>query len=364
MPAPTTDILRKTSTMTIDLSLEPAHHLLNSLVLLNKSGHLSGYAEWVTNTAVSLTAQQLHTNKLVLLGLHYAVVPFRSWSSFEAYLANLAAHNPITLRDRMLDAYDSIPCSPDAPQINREQMLSSADIYLQYLYDRFPESVIDEDIEREAYALMIDPPAMQQTIVTHLRDMWKTILKPEWLRIEPLLHACVDAFAKVDFRGMTPLEAARTVVGQELPDHWEEMLDEPDERMQEIIFVPSAHIGPYLGMFKSNGSLWLLFGARAPEGMNSGSPDLSRSELLVRLNALADDTRLRILQAVRDAGELCSQDIMIQLELSQSTASRHLKQLSATGYLTERRREGAKCYSLDPERIEDVLTAVSSYLLS
>jgi len=55
---------------------------------------------------------------------------------------------------------------------------------------------------------------------------------------------------------------------------------------------------------------------------------------------------------------------MTQLDLSQSAASRHLKQLSATGYLSERRREGAKCYSLDPERIEDVLAAVSSYLLS
>ena len=364
MPAPTTELLRKTATVTIDVSLEPAHHLLNSLLLLNKSEHLSGYAEWVTNTAVSLTAQQLHMNQLVLLGLHYAVAPFRSWSTFEAYLANLAAHNPITLRDRVLDAYDSMPCRPDAPLINREQMLSSPNIYLQYLYDRFPKSVIDEDIEREAYALMIDPPTMQQTIVAHLREMWEIILKPEWLRIEPMLHACVDAFAQLDFRGMTPLEAARTVVGQELPEHWEEMLGEPDERLQEVIFVPSAHIGPYLGMFKPNGILWLLFGARAPEGTNTTSPDLSRSELLVRLNALADDTRLRILQAIHKAGELCSQDIMIQLELSQSAASRHLKQLSATGYLNERRREGAKCYSLDPDRVEDVLTAVSSYLLN
>ena len=93
------------------------------------------------------------------------------------------------------------------------------------------------------------------------------------------------------------------------------------------------------------------------------SPDLSRSELLVRLNALADDTRLRILQAIHEAGELCSQEIMVRLNLSQSAASRHLKQLSATGYLSERRREGAKCYSLEPDRIEDVLTAVSSYLL-
>ncbi|MEJ2361864.1 MAG: hypothetical protein P8Z75_10615 [Gammaproteobacteria bacterium] len=38
---------------------------------MNKSDHLSGYAEWVTQTAVSLTPEQLHMNKLVVLGLHF-----------------------------------------------------------------------------------------------------------------------------------------------------------------------------------------------------------------------------------------------------------------------------------------------------
>ncbi len=93
------------------------------------------------------------------------------------------------------------------------------------------------------------------------------------------------------------------------------------------------------------------------------SPDLSRSELLTRLNALADDTRLHILQALKDEGEQCSKHIMQQLELSQSATSRHLKQLSATGYLNERRKNGAKCYRLNMDRVEDTLEALSQFLL-
>jgi len=54
---------------------------------------------------------------------------------------------------------------------------------------------------------------------------------------------------------------------------------------------------------------------------------------------------------------------MTRLELSQSAVSRHLKQLSATGYLNERRCDGAKCYTLDPKRIEDTLHAISLFLL-
>lgn len=362
MPAPTTDLIRKSSQTTITITVEPVHHLIHSLVLLNKGDHLSGYAEWITQTAVSLTPEQLHTNKLVVLGLHYAIVPFRSWSSFEAYLDNLAAHHPETLRDRVLDAYETMPCKQEVPvPINdREQLLSSPEAYLDYLYCRFPDTVIDEEIEREAYFLMIDPPHMQQVIINHLSEMWETVLKPEWDRIQPMLQASVDAFNQLDLAGMTPLEAARTVVGMELHEHWEEVLS--NEKLENVIFVPSAHIGPYVSMFKPNGTVWLLFGARLPEGTAVIYPDLSRSELLVRLNALADDNRLRIIQLIRDKGEQCSQDVMTLLDLSQSAASRHLKQLSATGYLTERRREGAKCYNLNPDRIEATLQALANFL--
>jgi DNA-binding MarR family transcriptional regulator len=61
-------------------------------------------------------------------------------------------------------------------------------------------------------------------------------------------------------------------------------------------------------------------------------------------------------------GELCSKDIISELDLSQSAASRHLQQLSATGYLSERRVEGAKCYSLSLERIQDTFQALEYFL--
>jgi ArsR family transcriptional regulator len=93
------------------------------------------------------------------------------------------------------------------------------------------------------------------------------------------------------------------------------------------------------------------------------APDLSRAELLVRLNALADNNRLRILKLVSERGEQSSLDLIAALQLSQSTVSRHLKQLTATGYLAERRCNGAKCYTLNPKRIQATLQALSAYLL-
>jgi hypothetical protein len=71
-----------------------------------------------------------------------------------------------------------------------------------------------------------------------------------------------------------------------------------------------------------------------------------------------------MLKLVAEEGELRSQDIINTLNLSQSAASRHLQQLSATGFLTERRCQGAKCYQINPQRIEDTLSAVGAYLVT
>jgi DNA-binding transcriptional ArsR family regulator len=195
--------------------------------------------------------------------------------------------------------------------------------------------------------------------------MWEEILAPEWERALPMVQASLDAFRQIDFSELSLLEAFQRVVGRRFEEeharYWEKAALTWLER---LIFVPSIHMGPYTFKYRFGNTLWVLFGARVPEGVQGVyAPDLSRAELLVRLGALADDTRLRILKLISEEGERRSQDIMDRLELSQSATSRHLKQLSATGYLNERRCEGAKCYALNPQRVEDTLRAISAFLL-
>jgi ArsR family transcriptional regulator len=110
------------------------------------------------------------------------------------------------------------------------------------------------------------------------------------------------------------------------------------------------------------GALGLIFGARLPEDTETQSPTLSQAELYVRLNALADENRLQILQFIAERGEACSTEIIKHLDLSQSAASRHLTQLTATGYLTARRKDGAKCYQLDKDRILNTLETIKGFL--
>src|SRR5512136_2897391 len=108
MPAPEASLVSQSPESQVTFGLEPVFNALHSLVLLTKVDRLSGLDEWVTRTAMALPPDRRYINQLVLIGVHYAVVPTRSWPSFPLYLDDLARQNPVTLRDRVFDAYFSL----------------------------------------------------------------------------------------------------------------------------------------------------------------------------------------------------------------------------------------------------------------
>jgi DNA-binding transcriptional ArsR family regulator len=356
------DLVSRTPVASLSVALEPAQNVLNSLVLLTAVDRFSGLDEWVTRTAAQMSPAERHRNRLVCEGLYYAVQPDRRWPSFSNYLDDLAARDPVEMRDRLLWNLSRACISRNPPgtqpamQIEPAALLSSADTYIRYLQDY--EFEFDPALEVEAHALFSDPPRMKDLIVSHLSAIWQERMSAEWERVKPILQESVAAFQQIDLRRMSGFEALRLVTGQDPHEKWRDLI--ADSR--QIIFVPSAHLGPYLRKFQENKLLWVLFGARLPEGASNSTSALSRSDLLVRLGALTDDARLRILSLLSQQDELCAQDIMVQLDLNQSAASRHLRQLSAAGYITERRRDVAKCYSLNRERINDTFRALDRFL--
>lgn len=351
----------------IRVALEPARCAIQSLVMLTRShSPASGVADWVVNTQQALTRQERETNDLVLIGLHYAVVPVENWKSFPTYLDYLEAMQPEALVKKMLNVYEQTSHNPGVkePLIPLQQALASPEAYIDYLRQHFsPENVVEE-IEREAYKYVMDPPAMQRLVVEHLRHMWERYLVEEWERVEPTLQSIVQAYSKVDWKGKSFMEAGRLITGHELDaNKWRPYFTQA----RRVTFVPHPHVGPYLPKCFTgnveNREVVVFFGARLPDWIDRDTPDLTRAEIAIRLSALADDTRLRILRHIAEHGEQRSQEIMEALDLSQSATSRHLTQLSTGGFISERRCEGAKCYALNPERITDTLQAIASFLL-
>jgi ArsR family transcriptional regulator len=77
-----------------------------------------------------------------------------------------------------------------------------------------------------------------------------------------------------------------------------------------------------------------------------------------RLQALADENRLRILDALR-GGERCVCELTDRLELGQSLLSHHLRVLRDAGLVLDRKDGRWVHYSLVPEALLDLETFFS-----
>ncbi|MQC27111.1 MAG: ArsR family transcriptional regulator [Chloroflexi bacterium] len=363
MPAPVQDVLTETKKEIASFSIEPALNAAHSLFLLTMTEDRSGLGDWVVRTDEAMDAALRQRNRLVMVGFYYLVNPRKHWSSFPAFVDDLAGQDPASMRDDLMQNYAMLGNGKSGAaggEVSVEQALTSADNYVAFLRERFDDKAVDEELEREAYTYVAQPEALQELIVSHLLEMWTTYLEAEWERVRPMLKDSVAAFRQVELSGLSKLEAMEFVTGEGIEnDHWAKMIE---NHIEQVVFVPSVHVGPYVGRFHSDKTLWVLFGARLPDGVDVDAPDLSRADIVVRLNALADDDRLRILKLVAERGELRSAEVMEALDFSQSATSRHLKQLTAAGFLTERRCAGAKCYQLNPVRIERTMDAIANFL--
>jgi ArsR family transcriptional regulator len=361
MPYKIQDTITSQQKSAVSVAFEPAHVAVHTLSLITKCDQMPDLDPWISRVAASLSPERMRQHRLVFIGVYYAVLPTQSWPSFMAFVDDLAKQDPHLIKDRLFAAYESFPIltgRDTPPPFDEARLLASRDAYLDYLRDRFTPDHIEEDIETEIHALLNNLPALQNLMVSYLRTMWVEVLAPEWERVAPMLQTSVLAFQQSNYRQMPILDAARFIAGQEPNEVWSQSL----QKAERVIFIPTSYIGPYVGKFKTGRTLWVFFGARLPQDAQIYAPDLARSELLTRLTALADDTRLRILYLLAEQGEMCSPDIVRQLALSQPVASRHLQQLSAAGYVRERRRDTAKCYSLNPDRVDETFQSLNRFL--
>lgn len=352
----------------INFAVEPVISSLESLRAIELMENLSGLGAWVSETAAKMTPEQRFMNKVVVdaLDLVYAcaVSAEPGDRDFESYIARIAAADPYAVRDRVIaEIIDIDKYSVNTPDVatrpTAQELLSSPQIMLDWLLLHKGDFDLEADVYNAAHALLNKPPRMIDTIVTHLQSMWDLYLKDEWTRVKPMIDESVTAFSALDYTGLSAYDAIKTVTGRDPGPAWRAMLDKIDH----LTFVPSAQIGPYISLVQARGEMFLFFGARLPKGAQApASSALTRSELLVRINALADETRLRILEMLTEEDELFAQTIIERLGLSQSSVSRHLSQLSATGYISERRQDVAKAYSLNPERVSDTLNALTQFL--
>jgi DNA-binding transcriptional ArsR family regulator len=343
-------------------AVEPAYNALCSLVLLNSPQ--AGFGEWVANTASKLSPELKETNKLVCNAASRHLGG-EAWPSFPRWVDSLAEQDPYQMRDFRLEdlLWAARMYLGDGAELpSTAQLLEDRAAFFELmarLY-RIKQAPFDRAEVAKEYELYQAPLATKEMMINHLRLMWNEYLEREWQQTVSLIRDSVAAFESLDLSGSHARDILHRITARnQLPVSWHRWLPGADK----ITIIPSAHIGPYmLVMDHEHATVRIVVRARIPEGSTVSSPELSRSELLMRLSALSDDTRLRILDLLAREGEKSAKDIMTRLNLTQSSTSRHLRQLGATGYLEIRSHEGTKFYHLDPQRIDKVFSALKRYL--
>jgi DNA-binding transcriptional ArsR family regulator len=356
-------------TVSVRIALEPVLNALNSFSLLNATGRLIGLNAWVTQTAAVLTPEQRYANRLLFESFYDALTPEPHVTDFPTYLQALDGQDAFVLQNWVLEGLrarfarrivsDRASSAPSA-----ERLLSDVNAYLTCAEYVQADAPFDAALQVDAHALLNSPVEMQNLIVAHLTWLWEEMFAAEWRRVKRSLSWQVEMFTRSLDDEVTLGETFHAFTGRYLPPEANERLSDA----QEITLVPSWHNGRYITFWQSETETrdtTRLFFSEPPNYDVAELRDkpIGRAELRARLSALADETRLRIIELLVQHDEMQAQEIIATLDLSQSSVSRHLKQLVSMGYLYERRGEGAnKTYRLSTAFFDRTMRGLDSLL--
>jgi ArsR family transcriptional regulator len=347
-----TDVALVPHTVNVRVLVAPVFNILNTMMLMNVVHARSGLSDFVVETTAAMPEALRHDNEVVAHLLDI-IEPSTFAQDLPSYLAALST---LDFGAHVRRALDSLCHKEKGSGLTAEQLLASKETYIKLVTQHYEAKgdEVDPALIGRIHDHLTQPDATRDFIIQHIQTLWERYLKDEWARVEPMVTEAVRVYEQLDLSDLTVLEAVQAITGRDMTG----FLDEIDE-IDEIIFVPSVHCGPYVTRFEiGERRMGLVFGARLPEGVTVPSVELSLRDLHIQLNALADDTRLHILELLTHHRELCSADFQQMLNLSQSSASRHLRQLVASGFIDERRRDLNKYFSLNTRRIHETSAAL------
>ncbi|MEZ4681531.1 MAG: metalloregulator ArsR/SmtB family transcription factor [Caldilineaceae bacterium] len=301
------------------------------MALLNTAASGATAEEWLSATAARLSEKTLATNHLIFgeltdaLTLPMTVTTPMPVTTFPTYLEALAKVSPTQLADRVGAGYATGKTAAVSPEVA---------------------------------SLLAEPATMQSLIVDHLRLLWEQYFAEAWEKKSSMM-----VYIERELNSRTwPTTSANALLRAFLRKSVPEWLAGRLGGVEQIIFVPSPYLRFQAACFDDPQTLWILLWADFWVWPMRTEP-IQRTEVLRAIRALDDETRLQILELLAAFKELRAQEIIAQLDIGQSTVSRHLKQLVNAGFLHEERAGDAnKVYRLQHERIGAVTYSLSQLL--
>jgi DNA-binding transcriptional ArsR family regulator len=211
-------------------------------------------------------------------------------------------------------------------------------------------------------ALALRPEEAAADFLQFLDRSWHEWFSAEWAAIRPVLAARARAFeSTVSTRGATAALAAIdpsvTVTGPSSVSIAKIQNVRHDVSRRGLLVAPSSLVRPHLYVANVPGQPLLLIHPAQP-----GAPVPSVTDLLQRLDAVANRGRLEVARAIatepRTAGEISA-----LWHIDPTLVNRHLRALAAAGLARPTRRGRFVQYQLDAGAVEALGTDVLALLL-
>ncbi len=196
-------------------------------------------------------------------------------------------------------------------------------------------------------SFFVVPGQLKHHLLATLDDTWRRLYRSQFARDLPQIRRAV-AYHRGERYPPEFRAAFIAITGRTLPPALEKRLD----GVRRVILAPSCHIGPYLVFAQHGQALFVSFNANTASARPAARSNIA--VLYPPLKSLADETRLQILVLLTE-GERYVGEIAGILDLSHSSASRHLNLLTAAGVLEMRKEHNQRFFRLNRGRVQSLI---------
>ncbi len=345
-------------TLTMEFVVSASLDLIETLVLVHRAPEMGAEADpWCVATRAAMDAETVHTLDTIygasgrsisfaeeLLMPFDPLAPDRRDAPYAAYRAWLSDKPPAWYLDTLKRALR---------RVHNEQGVDLPDPAAgdRAAWERFLAPGITRATLVDVVALALHPADLKARVLALYDTFEERFHAVDFAASIGALHGAAERAERLHESYLD--EAFADMTGNRLPPEIEHAARE----VERAIFVPCAHLGPFLSYVLYPPELVVYFDATRPLGRparNGRAPEepVAGSDLAA-LRALADGTRLRIIAILR-GGELYAQEVVARLGISQSAVSRHLSMLESAGVVRVRPANGMKYYAVNAARLRQL----------
>ncbi|MFD1413633.1 ArsR/SmtB family transcription factor [Oceanobacillus jeddahense] len=196
---------------------------------------------------------------------------------------------------------------------------------------------------------------IKESIIRLLHSFWNAGLERQWEEKQEKLAAWArqqkSLLAKT-YR--TNGEAIFEITGL-YPDTTEL---ENINRAEFLTFIPVSNMERLLSFIQFDKHVYLMFDPQVETGGNKEK----LADYYAAFEGLGDKTRLQIIDLLTENKEMFAQQMIQQLNLKQSTVSRHLNQLQQSNLVMVHQEGNTKYFSLNRNELQKVAESFHSFL--